>query len=48
MNASLRSERLLQYYLATLFEAGISLVQALTALYEKCDPERQRNLRRVI
>src|SRR5437868_7868070 len=34
--------------LATMIEAGISLVQALTALYEQCDPKRQRNLRTVI
>src|SRR5579864_3464733 len=34
--------------LATMIEAGISLVQALTALYEQCDPKRQRNLRQII
>ena len=34
--------------LSTMIEAGISLVQALTALYEQCDPKRQRNLRFVI
>ncbi len=34
--------------LATMIEAGISLVQALTALYEQCDPKRQKNLRYVI
>src|ERR1700732_298529 len=34
--------------LATMIEAGISLVQALTALYEQCDAKRQRNLRRII
>lgn len=34
--------------LATMIEAGISLVQALTALYEQSDPKRQRNLRQVI
>src|SRR5471032_949219 len=34
--------------LATMIEAGISLVQALTALYEQCDPKRQKNLRQVI
>jgi type IV pilus assembly protein PilC len=34
--------------LATMIEAGISLVQALTALYEQCDPKRQKNLRFVI
>jgi type IV pilus assembly protein PilC len=31
-----------------MIEAGISLVQALTALYEQSDPKRQRNLRLVI
>jgi type IV pilus assembly protein PilC len=31
-----------------MIEAGISLVQALTALYEQCDPKRQRGLRNVI
>ncbi|HEV2096529.1 MAG TPA: type II secretion system F family protein [Chthoniobacterales bacterium] len=34
--------------LSTMIEAGISLVQALTALYEQSDPKRQRNLRNVI
>ncbi len=34
--------------LATMIEAGISLVQALTALYDQCDAKRQRNLRFVI
>ena len=34
--------------LATMIEAGISLVQALTALYEQCDPKRQKSLRNVI
>lgn len=34
--------------LATMIEAGISLVQAMTALYEQCDPKRQKNLRAVI
>src|ERR1700738_4380597 len=34
--------------LATMIEAGISLVQALTALYDQGDPKRQRNLRHVI
>src|SRR5437660_4634060 len=34
--------------LATMIEAGISLVQALTALYEQADPKRQRNLRHII
>jgi type IV pilus assembly protein PilC len=31
-----------------MIEAGISLVQALTALYDQCDPKRQRNLRHII
>ena len=31
-----------------MIEAGISLVQALTALYEQCDPKRQRSMRYVI
>ncbi len=34
--------------LSTMIEAGISLVQAMTALYDQCDPKRQRNLRHVI
>src|SRR5262252_40816 len=34
--------------LATMIDAGISLVQALTALYEQCDPRRQKSLRNVI
>jgi type IV pilus assembly protein PilC len=34
--------------LATMIEAGISLVQALTALYEQADPKKQRALRSVI
>ncbi len=34
--------------LATMIEAGISLVQGLTALYEQADPKRQRNLRYII
>ena len=34
--------------LSTMIDAGISLVQALTALYEQCDKKRQRNLRYVI
>jgi type IV pilus assembly protein PilC len=34
--------------LATMIDAGISLVQALTALYDQCDPKRQRNLRHVV
>src|SRR6202171_814767 len=33
---------------AIMLQAGISLVQALTALYEQCDPKRQRNLRFII
>ena len=31
-----------------MIEAGISLVQAMTALYDQCDPKRQRNLRHII
>ncbi len=34
--------------LATMIEAGISLTQALTALYEQCDPKRQKSLQHVI
>src|SRR6266404_1818392 len=34
--------------LSTMIDAGISLVQTLTALYEQCDKKRQRNLRYVI
>jgi type IV pilus assembly protein PilC len=34
--------------LSTMVEAGISLVQALTALYDQCDAKRQKNLRHVI
>jgi type IV pilus assembly protein PilC len=34
--------------LSTMIEAGISLVQALTALYDQCDPKRQKNLRHII
>jgi type IV pilus assembly protein PilC len=34
--------------LSTMIEAGISLVQALTALYDQCDPKRQRGLRQII
>jgi type IV pilus assembly protein PilC len=34
--------------LSTMIEAGISLVQALTALYEQADPKKQRALRSVI
>jgi type IV pilus assembly protein PilC len=34
--------------LSTMVEAGISLVQALTALYEQSDGKKQKNLRAVI
>ena len=34
--------------LSTMVEAGISLVQALTALYDQCDPKRQKSLRHII
>src|SRR5437879_9424298 len=34
--------------LSTMIEAGISLIQALTALYEQADPKRQAGLRAVI
>jgi type IV pilus assembly protein PilC len=34
--------------LSTMVEAGISLVQALTALYEQADPKRQGGLRAVV
>ncbi|MGH7935964.1 MAG: type II secretion system F family protein, partial [Chthoniobacterales bacterium] len=34
--------------LATMIEAGISLTQALTALYEQCDAKRQKTLQNVI
>ena len=34
--------------LATMVNAGLPLVSALTALYEQCDPKRQANLRAVI
>jgi type IV pilus assembly protein PilC len=34
--------------LSTMVEAGISLVQALTALYEQCDPKRQKGLREIV
>ena len=34
--------------LSTMIEAGISLVQALTALYDQCDPKRQKALRHII
>lgn len=34
--------------LSTMIEAGISLIQALTALYDQCDPKRQKSLRHII
>src|SRR5438477_5204162 len=34
--------------LATMIDAGISLVQGLTALYDQSDPKRQKSLRHVI
>lgn len=34
--------------LATMVDAGLPLVSALTALYEQSDPKKQANLRRVI
>src|SRR5437016_13129425 len=34
--------------LATMIDAGISLVQGLTALYDQTDPKRQRSLRHVV
>ncbi|MEY2584497.1 MAG: type pilus assembly protein PilC, partial [Verrucomicrobiota bacterium] len=34
--------------LSTMVEAGISLVQALTALYDQCDSKKQKNLRNII
>jgi type IV pilus assembly protein PilC len=34
--------------LATMVDAGLPLVSALTALYEQADPRRQKNLRTVI
>jgi type IV pilus assembly protein PilC len=34
--------------LATMVDAGLPLVSALTALYEQCDPRKQASLRRVI
>src|SRR6202043_2717791 len=34
--------------LATMIEAGISLAQGWTALYDQADPKRQRNLRHVV
>src|SRR5204862_4469843 len=34
--------------LATMIEADISLVQGLTALFDQCEPKRQRSLRHVV
>jgi type IV pilus assembly protein PilC len=34
--------------LATMVDAGLPLVTAMTTLFEQCDPKRQANLRRVI
>jgi type IV pilus assembly protein PilC len=34
--------------LATMVDAGLPLVSALTALYEQCDPRKQASLKRVI
>src|ERR1700742_3934471 len=34
--------------LATMVDAGLPLVSALTALYEQADPKRQAGLRRVV
>ena len=34
--------------LSTMVDAGISLVSALTALYDQCDAKKQRALREVI
>jgi len=34
--------------LSTMIEAGISLVQAMTALYDQCDSKRQKSLRHII
>jgi type IV pilus assembly protein PilC len=34
--------------LATMIDAGLPLVSALTALYEQCDPKKQMGLQRVI
>src|SRR5450631_3752358 len=34
--------------LATMIDAGLPLVTALTGLYEQCDPKRQGGLRQVI
>src|SRR3954462_3422360 len=49
-NASVKETDIVLFtrQLATMIEAGISLVQALTALYEQSDPKRQKNLRNVI
>jgi type IV pilus assembly protein PilC len=34
--------------LSTMIEAGISLVQAMTALYDQCDQKKQKSLRHII
>src|SRR5436189_6414172 len=34
--------------LSTMIEAGISLVQAMTAIYDQCDPNSKRSLRHII
>jgi type IV pilus assembly protein PilC len=34
--------------LSTMIEAGISLVQAMTALYDQCDSKKQKSLRHII
>src|SRR5437016_12270529 len=34
--------------LSTMIEAGISLIQAMTALYDQCDAKRQKSLRNII
>ena len=34
--------------LSTMIEAGISLVQAMTALYDQCDAKKQKSLRHII
>src|SRR2546430_4808324 len=34
--------------LATMIDAGLPLVTAMTALYEQCDPKKQAGLKRVI
>src|SRR5688572_24770620 len=39
---------LLTRQLATMVDAGLPLVSALTALFEQCDPRKQAGLRRVI